>query len=70
MQSVTLAIKGMHCAGCARTIDHLLRQQDGVWEIEVSVDGASARVMFDPQRTSSEQLAETVHRAGYRATPA
>lgn len=69
MQSVTLAIEGMHCAGCAHTVDHLLRRQDGVWEAEVSLDAASARVLFDPQRVSSKQLADVVERAGYRATP-
>lgn len=69
MQTVTLAIEGMHCAGCVRTVDHLLRKQDGVWETEVSLDAAIARVLFDPQRISSKQLADIVERAGYRATP-
>lgn len=69
MQSVTLAIEGMHCAGCTRIVDHLLRQQEGVWETEVSLDAASARVLFDPQRVSSRQLVDVIERAGYRVTP-
>lgn len=68
MQSVTFAIEGMHCAGCVRTVDHLLRRQEGVWEAEVSLDSASARVLFDPQRISSQQIAEAIERAGYRAS--
>jgi len=66
MQSVTFAIEGMHCAGCAQTIDHLLRRQAGVWEAEVSLADASARVLLDPQRVSADQVAEAVREAGYR----
>lgn len=68
MQSVTLTIEGMHCAGCARTIDHLLRRQPGVRETEVSLDDARARVLFDPEEVTVEQLAATVGQAGYRVT--
>lgn len=68
MQSVTFAIEGMHCAGCVHTVDHLLRRQVGVWEVEVSLDSASARVLFDSQRISSQQIAEVIERAGYRAS--
>jgi copper chaperone CopZ len=65
MQSVTFDIQGMHCAGCAQTIDHLLRRQAGVWEAEVSHEAAGARVLFDPDQVSADQLAEAVRRAGY-----
>lgn len=67
MQSMTLEIDGMHCDGCARTIDHVLRRQPGVWEAEVSLGEGSARVLFDPERVSAEKIAEAVHKAGYRA---
>jgi len=68
MQSVTFDIQGMHCAGCAQTIDHLLRRQAGVWEADVSLGHAGARVLFDPDEVSANQLAETVRRAGYSAS--
>jgi copper chaperone CopZ len=67
MQSMTLEIDGMHCDGCARTIDHVLRRQPGVWEAEVSLDEGSARVLFDPEQVSVDQIAEAVRKAGYRA---
>lgn len=70
MQTATFTIQGMHCAGCQRTIEHILRQQQGVWETEVSLDHASARVLFDPQQISSQQLSQAVENAGYRVTSA
>ena len=68
MRSATLTIEGMHCAGCAQTIDHVLRRQAGVWEAEISLEGAGARVLFDPEQVSVEQLAEAVRLAGYPAS--
>lgn len=68
MQSVTLTIEGMHCAGCTRTIDHLLRRQPGVWETQVSLDDARARVLFDPAQVTVEELAAAVGQGGYRVT--
>lgn len=65
MQSVTLTIEGMHCAGCTRTIDHLLRRQPGVWEAEVSLDHARARVLFDPAQSPSRN---SPPRSGRRVT--
>jgi copper chaperone len=65
MQSGTFEIEGMHCDGCARMVDFVLRRQDGVWEVEVSADDGCARVLFDPARVSFAELAEAVRRAGY-----
>lgn len=68
MQTITLTIAGIHCAGCTRTIDHLLRRQPGVWEVEVSLDEGRARVLFDPSQVTAEQLAGSIGQAGYRVT--
>lgn len=68
MQTAKFTIAGMHCGGCTRTVEHVLQQQEGVWETEVSLDSASARVLFDPQKTSSQQLSQAVENAGYRIT--
>jgi copper chaperone CopZ len=70
MQTTTLTIEGMHCAGCAATIDHVLRRQPGVWETEISLAHASARVLIDPGRTSVATLADEVRRAGYGVSQA
>lgn len=68
MQSTTLIIESMRCEGCARTVDRVLRQQPGVWEVEVSLEPARARVLFDPQQVAAAALADQVRRAGYSVT--
>jgi Cu+-exporting ATPase len=62
-----LAVQGMHCAGCAATIDRALRAVPGVQEVRVDLQGGAATVRGD---AAPEALAAAVRRAGYDATPA
>lgn len=62
---VVLAISGMTCAGCARTIENALRKVPGVTAAEVNVATEQATVTgrdLDPAR-----LIAAVERAGYGA---
>lgn len=45
MQTTILDIEGMHCEGCARTVEALLRQVPGVQKVEISYEGKSARAL-------------------------
>jgi len=68
MRTVTFDIEGMHCEGCAGTIEHVLRRHAGVWEAEVTLETASARVLLDPGQALPGQLAEALRQAGYQAS--
>lgn len=68
MQTVTLTITGMHCDGCARTIDRVLRQQPGVREAVVTCEPPRARVLFEPGQVTAAALADRIRRAGYGVT--
>jgi copper chaperone CopZ len=68
MQTLNLAIKGMHCSGCARTVEALLATEPGVYGCQVSSSDHSARVLYDPQQTSEAGLIKALERAGYGAT--
>ena len=68
MKNVTLKVEGMHCSGCASTIQALLQRNEGVKKASASFEAGEARVLYDPALVSEEQLAGAVERAGYRVT--
>jgi copper chaperone CopZ len=66
VQSLDLAIAGMHCSSCAALIEESLGV-DGVTEASVDLEGARARVTFDPAVVSPDALCALVADAGYEA---
>ncbi|WIX32619.1 MerR family transcriptional regulator [Salinicola sp. JS01] len=68
MQTLRLAIEGMHCNGCAEIARHVLEQQPGVKGCSVSHENGEAKVAVDTTQTSAEQLADAVQGAGYSAS--
>ncbi|MGH8805224.1 MAG: heavy-metal-associated domain-containing protein [Polaromonas sp.] len=66
MKIVCWKIEGMHCEGCAKTIEARLAREAGVRRAEVSFPACSARILLDPEVASPEQLVELIERAGYR----
>ena len=66
MKSIELKIEGMHCSGCAKTIEALLAAEPGVKASTASYSTGSARVLYDPAAVDSSHLIAAVERAGYR----
>ncbi len=67
--TATLALSGMSCASCARSIEKALSGQEGVTEVSVNFPAEQARVVYRPEALSLEDLTAAVAEAGYRATP-
>ncbi len=65
VKTVIFTIEGMHCDGCARTVEALVSAEAGVRKASVSFKDREARVLFDPQAVSGDQLAATIRKAGY-----
>ncbi len=68
MNTITFAVEGMHCGGCAATIQALLARSTGVREAAVSFESGEARVLYDPRSASEAQLIAMVEKGGYRVT--
>ncbi|MGQ0751235.1 MAG: heavy-metal-associated domain-containing protein [Betaproteobacteria bacterium] len=68
MRKVTFKIEGMHCSGCAATIQALLQRNEGVRKASASFDAGEARVLFDPAVTSENEAAAVIEKAGFRVT--
>jgi len=66
MNMVNLKIESMHCDGCAAIIQSLLERQLGTQKVAASFKDAQARVLYDPQAISEDQLVAVVERGGYR----
>lgn len=65
MKTANFKIDGMHCDGCARTIEALVSTEPGVRKATVSFEAREARILFDPQASSEDQLAAAIRKAGY-----
>ena len=56
---------GMMCAVCAGTVQSTLQSQQGVESADVNFATQEATILWNPEQTSPEQLAEAVRTAGY-----
>jgi DNA-binding transcriptional MerR regulator/copper chaperone CopZ len=70
MKDAIFRIDGMHCEGCAQTIEALLGTEPGVRRAAVSFQAREAQVQFDPQATDDAHLAAAIERAGYKVVAA
>lgn len=67
MKTVVLAIQGMHCDGCAETVNAILKLEKGVASSTVFLDEQQARIEYDPASTGPDRLIFAIERAGYSA---
>src|SRR3546814_5621734 len=56
MKTTILTIQGMHCDGCAHTIEALLARVPGVRKAEASFDERQARILHDENGPSEAEL--------------
>jgi len=69
METVTLAISGMTCGGCVRSVGNVLKALDGVAKAEVSLEENNAVVEYDPGKVQLAQLKRSVEEAGFEVAP-
>lgn len=67
MRTMTFRIDGMHCDGCAATLERLLRQAHGVRAASVSYETGLARLVINPKLVTPDALAALVAEAGFSA---
>lgn len=58
-----IEIDGMHCSGCAGTVESALRQSDGVSEASVDHESGTAELVHTLTR---EEVSNIITGAGYR----
>lgn len=66
--TVSLAVEGMHCGGCANAIRQRVAKMEGVSACEVSFEKGEALVTLRSP-ASPDGIVETITRLGYSVTP-
>ena len=65
MDRVEFSVKGMTCDNCVNSVTQALKQVDGVKATQVTLAEEKARVTFDSNVTTADQIKEAVRQAGY-----
>jgi len=64
-RQTTLFVEGMTCSSCEARISAALRKAPGVIEANVSLKGGTARIEFDEENTSVDNLKAVIEKIGY-----
>ena len=67
LQTSTLKISGMHCASCSTILTRALQKVDGVQSAVVNYSTEKGTITYNPQKTTEEDLLQTVQKKGYGA---
>jgi copper chaperone CopZ len=66
-QHVKLAVDGMTCGSCAKSIETALAMKSGVIKGQVSLDENACDVEYDASKTNADEIVATIEKAGYKA---
>lgn len=66
-RTVTIKVEGMHCGGCASSVEKKLKATPGVVEVSVSNDKKEAWIKFDDEKVTEAQLREAINSTGFKA---
>ena len=66
-KTVTIRVEGMHCGGCASSVQKALKATDGVEEVSVSFEKGEAVIKYDDQKVTVEKLREVINGTGFKA---
>ena len=67
MEIAVLKVNGMTCMGCVGSVTRVLQAIKGVAMVDVSLEGAQARVEYDPGAANVGQLKAAIEDAGFEA---
>src|SRR5919205_2619017 len=67
LDSCTIPVTGMHCAGCSSRIQRQLEETTGVTSANVNLMTGAATVEFDRTAVTPERLVEVIRDTGYGA---
>jgi copper chaperone CopZ len=65
IEILNLAVHGMTCGNCARSVERKLSATPGVTKVTVELDKASATVEYDVTLVQPAAIANAVRQLGY-----
>lgn len=61
----TLKVSGMHCSGCANTVENALMDLEGVHQVTVDLEENDVTVTYEDDKVTVEDLEEAIKSSGY-----
>ena len=65
LENLVIGVGGMSCQGCVKNVTGVLQTLPGVELVEVSLEAAQAKIVFDPQRVNAPQFKAAIEDAGF-----
>jgi copper ion binding protein len=65
-QEIVIGVGKMMCAHCAKRVETALGRLPGVLQATVTLEKKQVAVVFDPSRTSPEEMEKAITGAGYQ----
>ncbi len=69
LRTTNFAITGMTCASCVASVDKKLNIVQGVHKVSVNLMTEKAKVEYNPEKTSIDQIISEIESIGYGAKP-
>jgi len=66
MKKIEFKIDGMTCNGCVKSIEGAIKMLDGVNIVNINLDTKTAKVEFDEDKLSEEDIFKAVKVMGYK----
>lgn len=65
--ALQLEVEGMHCqAGCANSIDNMLKQQEGILKSKTTFDSSASVIEYDQRKISENQIIDLIEERGFK----
>lgn len=62
-----IKVEGMHCEGCASSVEKKLKATEGVEEVRIDLPKKEAWVKYDDQKVTVAKLREVINSTGFKA---
>ncbi len=69
METLTLKLRGMSCASCAKSIEKAINNVPGVTNCNVNFGIEQATITYDSKRTNLDKIQAAIAEAGYSSFP-
>ena len=67
-EELVLTVEGMSCMHCVGKVEKGLGALEGVLSAQVSLEKKEARVRYDAEKVSPDQIREKIRETGYQVT--
>lgn len=67
VQKISVQVSGMHCNGCANTVEKVIKRMPGVKTASVRLPSSQAVVEFEEAQCNAEMIVNAISKAGYEA---